>query len=299
MSGHRVVGSVAGPCPNIDHIAYFLPGIGDAAAALGKLGFTLTPFSAQSHRLEANGPLVPAGTGNRCVMLEHGYLEFLAPTHDTPNAAQLRAAISRYTGVHLVAFGTVTPDADHQRLASAHFAPLPPVALQREVGTEAGMATARFTVVRVPPATMAEGRIQYCRHHTPEVVWQQRWMRHANHAIGLAGVVVCVADAAEAARRYARFTGLAARPAGTGWRLDTARGFLLFATPSALENTLGLRAAVLPWIAGPVLDCDDMDAARAATQGQNLDGRLLVEPDASLGGVMIFQPPDSEPLALA
>ena len=33
--------------------------------------------------------LVPAGTGNRCVMLRRGYLEFLSPTVETPMADQL------------------------------------------------------------------------------------------------------------------------------------------------------------------------------------------------------------------
>ena len=56
-----------------------MPHVEGASAALEQLGFTLTPFSPQSHRLEPGGPLVPAGTANRCVMLERGYLEFVTP----------------------------------------------------------------------------------------------------------------------------------------------------------------------------------------------------------------------------
>ena len=108
----------------LDHVAHFVPHVDARAAALEKLGFTLTPFSAQSHRLEPGGPLVPAGTGNRCMMLQHGYLEFLTPTGDTPIANQLRTAIKRYAGAHLVAFGTAAPEADHARLAKSGFAPL-------------------------------------------------------------------------------------------------------------------------------------------------------------------------------
>lgn len=54
---------------NLDHVAHFVPHIDSASAALERLGFTLTPFSAQSHRLEPGGPVLPAGTANRCVML--------------------------------------------------------------------------------------------------------------------------------------------------------------------------------------------------------------------------------------
>jgi len=109
---------------NIDHVAHFVADIDGASGALERLGFTLTPFSAQSHRLEPGGPLVPAGSGNRCIMLERGYLEMLTPTGDTPIAAQLRSAMERYVGVHLIAFGTAAPESDHARLREAGFDPL-------------------------------------------------------------------------------------------------------------------------------------------------------------------------------
>ena len=165
----------------LDHVAHFVPHIDAASSALETLGFTLTPFSAHSHRSEPGGPLVPAGAGNRCVMLERGYLEIVTPTGDTAHAGQLRAAIKRYAGAHLIAFGTAAPEADHARIRKSGFDPLPPVALQRQIGTESGEGTVRFTVVRVPPGTMPEGRIQFCQQHTPELLWQPRgWVDPAS-----------------------------------------------------------------------------------------------------------------------
>lgn len=284
---------------NLDHIAHFVPHIDAASAALEKLGFTLTPFSAQSHRLQPEGPLVAAGTGNRCVMLRHGYLEFLTPTADTPVANQLRAAIMRYVGVHLIAFGTAAPDLDHARLAKGGFDPLAPVALQRQITTENGEDTARFTVVRVAPGSMAEGRIQFVQQHTPHLLWQARWLAHPNRATGLAGVVICTADPQETARRYANFSGLQPQAAGQAWRLDTARGYLLFADTDTLKRHLGVAPPALPWIAGYVLQSSDIEASGdylrgASFEGDVLDGRrLLVKLPAALGGVIIFEPPES------
>src|ERR1043166_9326487 len=145
---------------NLDHAAHFVADIDAASAALQQMGFTLTPFSPQEHRLAPDLPLVAAGTANRCVMLQAGYLEFLCPVGDTPMAAQLQAAMARYVGVHLIAFGTAAPQADAARLQANGFAPLPIVDLQRTIGTADGERTARFTVVRVAPGRMAEGRIQ-------------------------------------------------------------------------------------------------------------------------------------------
>jgi hypothetical protein len=281
---------------DLDHIAHFVPEVDASSRALESLGFTLTPFSSQSHRLTPGGPLVPAGTGNRCVMFKDGYLEFLTPTGDTANADQLRAAIARYVGVHLVAFGTGDPAGDHARLEREGFNPGPPVALQRPIGTPDGEDTARFTVVRVPPGTMPEGRIQFCQQHTRHLVWQPRWTDHANGAIALSAVMLCVADPAEAAARYARYTGLTAVNRGDAHCLATARGTLVFMTPAAVEGTLGAAPPALPWIAGYALATRDPAAARQCagrTSGTIKElgpHRFAVALPPALGGFVVFEP---------
>lgn len=287
---------------HLDHIAHYVPDVAAAQTELSQLGFTLTPFSEQSHRLAPGAPLVPAGTGNQCVMLQRGYLEFLTPLADTPNAQQLRTAMARYTGVHLLAFGTDDALADHARLERERFSPLAPLALQRDVSTPMstvdGKATVRFTVVRVAPEAMAEGRIQYCQHHTREWVWQPRWTTHANCASGLAGLIICVDKPEETAQRYQRFTGLAVQQAGTAWRLDTSQGYILFVKPGAMRATLGIHAPTLPYIAGYVVDSCDMNTTRAHVQGTAHDERVLVSLSSALGGFMLFQAEGSAPLAM-
>ncbi len=297
MSHAEIVASQV-PAPGeltLDHVAHFVPEVDAASAALERLGFTLTPFSVQSHRLQPDGPLVPAGTANRCVMFERGYIEFLTPTADTPLAEQLRVAIRRYTGVHLIAFGTADPQADYDRLAAGGFDPLPPVALQRPISTESGEDTARFTVVRVPPGVMAEGRVQFCHQRTPELVWQSRWIRHANGATALAAVLVCVADPAEAAQRYARFTGIAAQQHGEAWALRTARGAVVFGAPAAWKQALGVAPPALPWIAGYVLETPDLEkTCEVAGVRRITGGHGIVAMPQSLGGVLVFGRPGGE-----
>jgi len=148
----------------LDHVAHFVPDLAEAARALEALGFAVTPPSAQQTQ---DGP---AGTSNVCVMLEHGYLEFLAPNGkepglDTPNAQRLRTTMQRYPGVHLCCFGTPDAEGESRRLEDHGFSPLPIVNLQRET---AERQTAKFQVVRCAPEKMPEGRIQFVQHFTPE-----------------------------------------------------------------------------------------------------------------------------------
>jgi hypothetical protein len=278
----------------LDHIAHFVPDSDAAARALENFGFTVTPFSAQSHRPTPDAPLTPAGTGNRCVMLRRGYLEFLTPTGTTPIADQLRQSIARYTGVHLIALGTADPEADRARLDSRGFQPLPTLALERPIGTPDGEQTARFAVQRVPSGTMPEGRVQFVQQQTPELLWQRPWLDHRNRAFGLAAVFVAVADPAEAAARYTRYTGLPASAEGAARIIRTARGDLIFLSPDIVRTTLGVEPPVVPWMAGYALETGDQIYARSQLEMKEFEtrdlgpGQFVVTAPPELGGIMVF-----------
>ncbi len=180
-----------------------------ASGAFARLGFPLTPFTI--HRNEdAAGERVPTGTANRCAMLRRGYLEILTDVAglDTPFARAHREAVARHEGLHLIAYSVDDTDAEARRLEEAGFAPRPVAHLRRPMPVDGGgEEEAAFSVLRVPPGTMAEGRMQILRHETPDLVWQDSAIARDNALAGLAGVLVCTDDPAEAAARHARFTG--------------------------------------------------------------------------------------------
>lgn len=278
----------------LDHVAHFVPDHEAATAALRRLGFTVTPFSPQSHRPTPESPLTPAGTGNVCVMLRRGYLEFLTPTADTPLAHQLREAMARHIGPHLVALGTADPEADRARLAAGGFEALPVLSLERPIGTPEGERTARFGVARVPAGTMPEGRIQFVQQKTPELLWQRHWLDHPNRAFALAGVYVCVADLAAATARYERYLGLPATPWGSARRLATARGDLILVGPETLKQRFGIDAPAMPWIAGCALECGSTRDARSRIEMNDLttqdleEGRFFTPGPPEIGGFFTF-----------
>jgi hypothetical protein len=210
----------------LDHVGHFIADAAAAAAALASAGFTPTPASVQVNPGPAGEPPRLTGTGNVCAMLRGGYLEMLFKTADTPIGAEHDAARRRYDGLHLIAFAVADAHAAHARLASAGFPMQPVVSMQRPVETAEGAGVAAFEVVRVVPGTMPEGRVQVLRHLTEHTVWQPRWLDHPNGALSLAALTIVVEDPAEAARRFARFTGRPAQTDRDGIRIALDRGEL-------------------------------------------------------------------------
>ena len=266
----------------LDHVSHFVPDLDAAGALLAQLGFAVTPVSAQ---VTQDGP---AGTSNRCVMLREGYLEFLAPAADTPNARRMRASMKRYRGVHLACFGTSAAEEEHARLAASGFAPQPLVHLERKV---AGGMKVRFRVVRAAPGKMPEGRVQYVQHLVPEAIWRPAQLRHRNGVLGLAAAYVVAANPVRAAARWARFMGGLPRREGKLVSLETDRGKVLIGTRAQMKALLG-AAPPSPGIAGYALACRDPGAfaRRCKDAGLKVNRHLAVVLPPALGGVWRLVP---------
>jgi hypothetical protein len=253
----------------LDHVGHFVRDREAAAAALARAGFAPTPVSVQ---VAPDGN--PTGTGNVCAMLMRGYVEVLFKTADTPLGREFDAALARHSGIQLAAFAVADAAAWHRRLGEAGFRTRSLAPFSRPVGTEAGRATASFTVTRVEPGEMAEGRIQMLTHHTEDAVWQPRWLTHPNGARGLASLMVAVADVDEAATRYARFTRRPAVRAQAGQTVQLDRGRIDLVTRDAFAALLPeIAIPALPFIGACGVTVTSLDAAEAALRTGGLATR--------------------------
>jgi Glyoxalase-like domain len=279
----------------LDHVAHFVPATDPAAIAVERCGFRLTPFTAQTNRVD--GMAVPAGTGNRCAMFSRGYIEILAAIGDTPLAQQLRDRLARHVGLHLAAFSSAAAVAEHRRLMAAGFPVLPLVDMRRPVATENGEEEARFTIARIAPGAMPEGRMQFLTHHTERLVWPEPYLDHPNGAQALAAVWIAAADPAEPAQRFARFTGRPARRDGEIMTIALERGALRFATAEFIARELGIA----PGPPLPYLAASEIEVASLARLHRHLDiaglayyaraGRTVVPLPPPVGGTIVFRAP--------
>jgi hypothetical protein len=239
MHEHAALGEIDRQLPAhdeifLDHIAHFVRDRDAARAALAAAGFAPRPVSIQVNR--EDGTSQPTGTGNSTVMLRRGYVEILFKTADTPLGRELDESLARHPGIHLAAFAVADAATAHRRLAASGFRVRPLVEMQRPVTTETGTGTAAFTIARVEPGEMAEGRIQILTHRTEDTVWQPRWLDHPNGVTGFANLIIAVADPDEAAARFARFTDRSAVASSRGRSLRLDRGRVEFVTPDAFAT---------------------------------------------------------------
>jgi len=255
----------------LDHIGHFVRDGEAASRALAHCGFAPTPISIQANP-DASGAPRPTGTGNVTAMFSRGYLEVLFKTSDTPLSRELDAALERHAGVHLAALAVADAAKAHRRLAAGGFAVRELVQMQRPVATAAGTATAAFTIARVAPNAMPEGRLQILTHHTEQAVWQERWLRQPNSAVGLIDVMIVVADVGEAAERFGRFTGRAAVPTPGGAVIPLDRGGIYLLTHErAMEKLPEVAFNAPPFMVGYALQVESLATAEQAVDRAGLE----------------------------
>lgn len=288
----------------IDHVGVAARDLGPMAAAYERLGFALSPVAQQSGRRRPDLPVEKYGSGNRCAFLKHGYIELIAILDPALFDNTLNAFLARYPGMHILALAMEDPEANLARLRAAGL-DIPGIAwLERPV--EAGGPIAKFA--RLPFPDPPEGRIQLIRHLTPELVWQERWMDHANKAEALEEVILSAAEPAETAARLSRLSGLAVEPDPAGGFLLRLPGAARAAGPfapvmetrvrvlaeAALPAVLpGVTAPASPFMAGMVVRTADAGAAArrvlAGLPVAEVAGGLLVPPALAAGAAILFR----------
>lgn len=278
----------------VDHAGWFVEDLAEATAALHRLGFAPSGVNLQTNLCQ-DGITRPSGTSNVLVRLHRGFLEFLAATHDTPLADQLRTSLARYQGMHLIAFSQADLDALRERLTTAGFAMQPLVHLRRHAQDPGVDGEVAWTVLRAEPGVMPEGRIQFVFPHTPELSWPPGSMDHPNRATALTAIVLCSGESQEALSRYAAYIG---RPAN-GDRIVTDRGTLRIVDPNAATEIVPEWSAPpsLPFMAAVSVATADLDETRRVLTANGVSvtsddrGRLWVAPADALGCHLCFHRP--------
>ena len=218
------------PMPTIDHVVINARDrLDEAAATYQRLGFALTPRG--HHTL---------GSSNNLAMLGTDYIELLGVM---PGVGSRTDVLDWPAGLNGLVFKTFDSDATFAALQNAGMPVLPPQEFSRPVEMPGGARDAAFRTVRLERDAVPAGRVFFCHHLTPELVWHDAWRRHPNGALGILCAVVCAADPAALGSLFARMFGAdAVRPTADGCTLSAALARIDVVTPAALEAEFGAAA---------------------------------------------------------
>src|SRR5215472_13500293 len=152
------------------------------------LGFLLT---ARGHHT--------LGSVNHLAMFATDYLELLG----FGGGGVVRSDIARFpVGLNGLVFKTGDAEAVYRQAEAAGLPVLPVQSFSRPVALEGRTSDAKFRTTRFDADKVAMGRVYFCEHQTPDLVWRPEWQRHPNGACAIARVVVATPDPQRAAKLF-------------------------------------------------------------------------------------------------
>lgn len=225
-----------------------------AQASFVRLGFRLTERG--HHTL---------GSINHLMMFGSDYLELIGLPVGRPHTRPDIANAPK--GINGLVFKTGDVEESFAHLQALGMAGDPPKAFSRPVRLPEGTFDARFRTVHVRAEVFPGGRVYFCQHLTPELVWRPEWQRHGNGAEAMPEFVVAAADQAGQAEALARLLrtkvsgdGQAAAIAYDGGKVSVLAPAAYAERYGALASAMGGRAAIFGAI---VLRTGSLDAIRA------------------------------------
>jgi len=182
------------PAPVLDHVVIDVRDqIDEAMRGFAMLGFQLTPRG--RHTL---------GSVNHLAMFATDYLELLGFAPD----GATRLEIMRFpAGLNGLVFKTGDADIVHREAQAAGLPVLSVQSFSRPVTLDGASHDARFRTTRLDAEEIAMGRVYFCEHRTPELVWRPEWQTHLNTACAIARVVVATLDPQRTAELFRALFG--------------------------------------------------------------------------------------------
>ena len=167
--------------PQLDHtvinVRYHMD---QAEASFRSLGFCLTDRG--YHTL---------GSINHLMMFGSDYLELIGlPEASVPGTSGRPDIENAPFGINGLVFKTSNVDETFSHLQEIGLAGDPPKSFSRPVEVADGTFDARFRTVHVRHDAFPGGRVYFCEHGTPELVWRPEWQKHDNGALSMPEFVI-------------------------------------------------------------------------------------------------------------
>jgi hypothetical protein len=260
--------------------------IDDAAQTYQALGFQLTPRG--HHTL---------GSSNNLTIFGSNYLELLGFGQSGGTRLDL---VSFPIGPNGLVFKTANAEDTAAHAQQAGIDASSANAFSRPVKLDGRKQDVRFRTTHLAPEASGIGRVYFCEHLTPDLVWRAEWQRHPNGAREIVRVLVATDDPSRQATLFAALFGrdqVAAHPDGTTVLTLSDGGRVVLAS---VADTIGLlgQAAPDPAGRGGFMAALAIRVASVATVAQLLRGipglvvgphRVIVPANAAFNTTILFE----------
>jgi|GEM_PF-46339 len=197
-----------------------------AAGLFEALGFTLTPQG--RHTL---------GSINHLMVFERDYLELIGLPTDGGLVRQ--EVLDSDVGIDGLVYQPESAERIHAALTAAGTPVTPVQTFSRPVELDGTRQDATFRTVRHPADTFEAGRVYYCQHLTPELVWRAPWQVHANGVHALTALVLVSARPEQDAHAYAQAAFGRVQATHEGWTVAGANFRVDIVAPSVYAARYG------------------------------------------------------------
>ena len=163
---------------NLDHIAINVKENMDEAYKLfSELGFTLTPRG--YHTL---------GSINHSMVFTNDYLELIG----TPKGKPITRPVLKKAeiGINGLVFKSDNIKKTYQHLINMKLSKFPPRYFSRPVEINGIEREAKFETVSIKDNIFKAGRIYFCNHFTPNLVWIPKYKSKKNNVLGITEITV-------------------------------------------------------------------------------------------------------------
>ena len=184
---------------NLDHVVINVKDDMDLAQLVfSNLGFTLTPRG--YHTL---------GSINHLMMFGSDYMELIGfPEHGVVNNPNSRSDLTTAPfGINGLVFKSSDVDKTFEKLVELEMDGDLPKSFSRPVELDGRKTDAKFRTVTVRAGVFPEGRVYFCEHGTPELVWRPEWQSHENGIEAVSEIVVVTRDPAKSGDLYSKLLG--------------------------------------------------------------------------------------------
>lgn len=198
-----------------------------AQAIFECLGFQLTPRGRHS-----------LGSINHLIVLKDDYVEIVGLPTDTNVLRQ--EVLDSPIGIDGLVFQTKSADQTYADLFHKQLPAQPVQAFSRPVELLGNTYLASFRTTRFSSGAFAAGRVYFCQHLTPELVWRKAWQSHTNEVVRTSGFLIVANTPEDEAKKYQAASGGALMKGKHGeYRIASKHYALVFVTPEQYSACYG------------------------------------------------------------